>query len=120
MGASKASLFTDQHNKIAIYMKALAHPARVAICDHLLHTTGATAVEMQEVIPLSYPSIIQHLKVLRKSHLVDGFLKNGAVAYQLNASCFSNIQQFCDHFLSLLPPEKEDTILPANRGPVQS
>ena len=36
MGLTKSEIFTDKQNKLAAMMKALAHPARIAIIQHLL------------------------------------------------------------------------------------
>ncbi|OQP42709.1 hypothetical protein A4H97_11100 [Niastella yeongjuensis] len=34
MGLTKTEIFTDKQNKLALMMKALAHPARIAIIQH--------------------------------------------------------------------------------------
>ena len=36
MGVTKTQHFTDEQNEIATLLKALAHPARVAIIEYLL------------------------------------------------------------------------------------
>ncbi|MFN7014529.1 MAG: transcriptional regulator, partial [Bacteroidia bacterium] len=36
MGITKSNIFNDRQNKLAIYFKALGHPARIAIIEHLL------------------------------------------------------------------------------------
>jgi hypothetical protein len=36
MGATKTEIFTERQNKLAQMMKALAHPARIAIIQRLL------------------------------------------------------------------------------------
>ena len=35
MGTAKTEIFSTQHNEIARFAKALGHPARVAILQHL-------------------------------------------------------------------------------------
>ena len=37
MGLTKTEKFTDQQNTIATFAKAFAHPARVAILQHLFN-----------------------------------------------------------------------------------
>lgn len=36
MGIAKTEMFTTKQNKLASLLKALAHPARVAIIQHLV------------------------------------------------------------------------------------
>jgi hypothetical protein len=45
MGLTKTKIFTDKQNKLAQMMKALAHPARIAILQHIIkarHVSVAT------------------------------------------------------------------------------
>ncbi len=36
MGLTKTGIFSDKQNKLASMMKALGHPARIAIIQHLI------------------------------------------------------------------------------------
>jgi len=36
MGLTKSEIFSEKQNKLATMMKALAHPARIAIIQHLI------------------------------------------------------------------------------------
>lgn len=38
MGLTKTEIFTDEQNSLATMIKALAHPARIAILQHLFTT----------------------------------------------------------------------------------
>ena len=40
MGITKTDLFTEEQNALATMAKALAHPARIAILQHLLNTNA--------------------------------------------------------------------------------
>ena len=40
MGLVKTEIFTDLQNEIALFAKAFAHPARVAILQQLFKTNG--------------------------------------------------------------------------------
>jgi DNA-binding transcriptional ArsR family regulator len=51
-------------------MRALAHPARIAILDHLSGDTEATATECAEVCGLSPSATSYHLRALAKMGLV--------------------------------------------------
>jgi DNA-binding transcriptional ArsR family regulator len=52
-------------------MRALAHPARFAIMDHLMAATGVTATECAEVTGLSPSATSYHLRALARAGLVE-------------------------------------------------
>lgn len=53
-------------------MRALAHPARLTILDHLsLSETGATATECAEVVGLSPSATSYHLRALARTGLIE-------------------------------------------------
>lgn len=106
MGASKANLFSDQFNRIARYTKAFAHPARIAICEYLLHNDMAPTIQIQKEIPLAPATIAQHIRVLRDASIITGFVDRNTIHYQLNASCFGQVQQFCEHFVTQLDKQQ--------------
>jgi DNA-binding transcriptional ArsR family regulator len=49
---------------------ALGDPTRRALVDHLSHGP-ATVSELAAPLPISLPAVVQHLKVLQESGLVD-------------------------------------------------
>jgi hypothetical protein len=36
MGLTKTEIFTDEQNRLAVMLKALAHPARIAILQQII------------------------------------------------------------------------------------
>ena len=75
MGASKADLFKTRQNAVASMAKALAHPARVAILEVLAKKQGCICNDIVDELPLSQPTISQHLKELKKLELLKDLLK---------------------------------------------
>lgn len=68
MGISKTDLFTNEQNTIAMLLiKALAHPARVAIIEHLLKVNSCICGELVSKLPLAQPTVSQHLKKLKNA-----------------------------------------------------
>lgn len=55
----------------AAVMRALAHPARLALLDHLGHSGPATATECAEVVGLSPSATSYHLRALARAGLVE-------------------------------------------------
>jgi ArsR family transcriptional regulator, arsenate/arsenite/antimonite-responsive transcriptional repressor len=69
MGATKTDHFTKKQNSVATLAKALGHPARVVIVEHLL----------------------QHLKELKISGLIKGNIEGNSVCYCIEEAYFSTI-----------------------------
>lgn len=112
MGASKTFVFTKRQNKTAILMKALGHPARVAIIDYLIKIPKATADDVVNELPLSQPTIAQHLKELKGSGLIRGVFEGSRLYYHLNKTVFSKIEHYHNEVIEKL--KKRD--LPKDKG----
>lgn len=84
MGASKTMLFTDQQNQLAILAKGIAHPARIAILEHLLHKNSCICNDLVLELPLSQSTISQHLGELKKAGLIHGTIEGKSVCYCIN------------------------------------
>jgi DNA-binding transcriptional ArsR family regulator len=57
--------------KDAVLMRALAHPARISIVEHLGQVEAATATECAEVVGLSPSATSYHLRALAKAGLIE-------------------------------------------------
>ncbi|MEJ1221898.1 ArsR/SmtB family transcription factor [Sediminicola sp. 1XM1-17] len=81
MGLTKSEIFNEQQNKIATLAKALAHPARIAILQHLFKTDTCICGELVSEIGLAQPTISQHLKELKNLGLIKGNIEGTSVCY---------------------------------------
>src|ERR1700753_1537021 len=81
MGLTRSEIFTDKQNKLAGMMKALAHPARIAIVQHLIKTNACINGDLVEVLGLAQPTISQHLKELKTAGLIQGTIEGTSVCY---------------------------------------
>ena len=52
MGLTKSEIFTDKQNKLAGMMKALAHPARIAIIQYLIKANACVNGKLVEELGL--------------------------------------------------------------------
>jgi DNA-binding transcriptional ArsR family regulator len=57
--------------KDAAVMRALSHPARISIVEHLGHVEAATATECAELVGLSPSATSYHLRALARAGLVE-------------------------------------------------
>ena len=81
MGATKTEHFTQRQNEIANVMKALGHPARVAIIDYLLSVDSCICGDIVNELPLAQPTVSQHLKELKEAGLIKGEIEGARVCY---------------------------------------
>ena len=81
MGITKTEAFSETHNEIDQMMKALAHPARVAIIDYLLSVDACICGDIVNVLPLAQPTVSQHLKELKNAGLIKGSIEGKAICY---------------------------------------
>lgn len=72
---------TTTPQEIADFCKALAHPARVEILEHLLKLDRCICGEIVSMLPLAQSTVSQHLKVLRDSGLVQGQIEGPKTCY---------------------------------------
>lgn len=86
MGVTKTQVFTVQQNRIADLAKALAHPARIAIIQHLLKEKSCVCGDLVEVLPLAQATVSQHLKELKHIGIIKGEINPPRVCYCINES----------------------------------
>ncbi len=84
MGLTKVEEFTVKENKIALYAKALAHPARVAIIQMLLKNQSCICGDIVDELPLSQSTVSQHLKELKNAGLIKGDIEGVKICYCIN------------------------------------
>lgn len=93
MGASKSDFFTEQQNSTANLFKALAHPARIAIIDHLINVNSCICGDLVDVLPLSQATVSQHLRELKEAKIIKGSIDGNSICYCLNAETLEHITQ---------------------------
>lgn len=94
MGVTKTEVFTDQQNRIADLAKALAHPARIAIIQHLLKEKSCVCGDLVEVLPLAQATVSQHLKELKLIGLIRGEINPPRVCYCINEAVWQEARTF--------------------------
>lgn len=94
MGISKTEHFTDEQNEVANLMKALAHPARVAIVEYLLSVDACICNDIVAELPLAQPTVSQHLKELKNAGIIKGEIEGKAICYCINPEKIKKIEHF--------------------------
>jgi DNA-binding transcriptional ArsR family regulator len=91
MGTSKSFAFTQEQNRIAELAKAFAHPARVAIVQHLLKAQSCVCGDIVDALPLSQSTVSQHLKEMKKAGILLGEVESPRVCYCLNPKVWEEV-----------------------------
>jgi ArsR family transcriptional regulator len=94
MGASKTDTFSTHQLLMSELFKALGHPARLAIIEHLMQVKACICGELVDVLPLAQPTVSQHLKALKQAGLIKGSISGTSVCYCLDPKVVGLIQTF--------------------------
>ena len=94
MGATKTNFYTDNQNDLAILIKALGHPARIAIIEYLLKVNSCICGDIVNELSLAQPTISQHLKELKNAGLIKGNVEGNSVCYCIDENGFEKLKFF--------------------------
>lgn len=108
MGLSKTAMFTKQQNQFANLTKAIGHPARVAIIDFLLKQETCICKDIVDELPLSQPTISQHLRELKSVGLVKGTIEGNKVCYCLDKNGFEQLLNYSSAVIQKISIDKSE------------
>ncbi len=98
MGTSKSEHFSEEQNKVAAMMKALGHPARIAILEFLLAADSCIGGDIVKELPLAQPTVSQHLKEMKKAGLIKGTIEGTATCYCIDETALAFLSGYLgDH-----------------------
>ncbi len=103
MGVTKTEHFSADQNQIACIAKALGHPARIAIMEYLANTDTCICGDIVNELPLSQPTVSQHLKELKSAGLIKGNIEGTSICYCINSE---TIQQLSKYILGMFENKK--------------
>jgi ArsR family transcriptional regulator len=106
MGITKTDFFTDKQNDIAILVKALGHPARVAIIDYLLSVDTCICGDIVNELPLAQATVSQHLKELKNAGLIKGNIEGNAICYCIDEKVWLKLQSYFSRVTKRLEAKK--------------
>jgi predicted transcriptional regulator len=104
MGATKTDLFTKRQNELANMAKAIAHPARIAILQHLLKANACICGDIVDELGLAQATISQHLKELKNIGLIQGTIEGTSVCYCIDAKVWEQYKQLFSSFFGNARP----------------
>jgi predicted transcriptional regulator len=96
MGLTKSEIFTERQNKLATMLKALAHPARIAILQHLIKADACVCGDLVDELGLAQATISQHLKELKNVGIIQGTIEGTSVCYCIDNKVWAQYKKEMD------------------------
>ena len=95
----KFTIFTDRQVQLARFAKALGHPVRIYILQHLSEQSCCYSGDLTEILPIAKSTLSQHLKELKDAGLIQGEIQAPKIKYCINKNNWELAQSlFADLF----------------------
>jgi len=89
MGLTKTEIFTEEQNRLATMLKAMAHPARIAILQQIINANACICGDLVDELGLAQATISQHLKELKNAGLIQGTIEGVSVCYCIEPNAWA-------------------------------
>jgi DNA-binding transcriptional ArsR family regulator len=106
MGVTKTEVYDEHHNSLARQLKALGHPARLAIVQFLINQKDCICNDIVNELSLAQPTISQHLKELKNAGIIKGTIEGKSICYCINPKVIENLATFFTSILTNLPSDE--------------
>ena len=93
MGLTKTEIFTEEQNSLAVLLKAMAHPARIAILQQIIKANACICGDLVDELGLAQPTISQHLKELKNAGLIQGTIEGVSICYCINPEVWESLSK---------------------------
>jgi predicted transcriptional regulator len=99
LGTTKTEIFNEQQNRLASVLKALAHPARIAILQYIVKQNSCICNDLVDELGLAQATISQHLKELKNIGIIKGNIEGTSICYCIDSQKWNQIKLELDLFL---------------------
>jgi len=100
MGLTKTEIFTKEQNELATLLKAIAHPARIAILQQIISANACICGDLVEELGLAQATISQHLKELKTAGIIQGTIEGVKVCYCIEPKTWALLKSLLGDFLN--------------------
>jgi DNA-binding transcriptional ArsR family regulator len=107
MGISKTENFSELQNKVSNLAKAMAHPARIAIIEHLLKVNTCICGDIVEELPLAQATVSQHLKAMKEAGIIKGSIEGKSICYCIDEQGIDDLKEYFTNISEKLKNKKE-------------
>lgn len=98
MGVTQSHLFTEEQNELALMAKAIGHPARIAILQHLMKTKSCINGDLVLEIGLAQATISQHLRELKELGIIQGTIEGTKINYCIDPVKWNELKGLFQQF----------------------
>lgn len=98
MGITRSEIYTSRQNNLASVLKALAHPARIAIIQHLIKSEHCICGDFVGKLGLAQATVSQHLQELKKIGIIKGCVEGSSVSYCINEKVWKQVRKELETF----------------------
>lgn len=106
MATPKLEEFIQDEQDLAVFAKAIAHPARISILKVLAQKNECICGEIVEVLPLAQSTVSQHLKELKEAGLIKGTVEGPKTCYCINWQAFESFNLSFNHLFHHLKDQQ--------------
>ncbi|MBZ4190559.1 ArsR/SmtB family transcription factor [Niabella beijingensis] len=106
MGITKTEIFNKQQNRLATILKALAHPARIAILQHIIKSQACICNDLVEELGLAQATISQHLRELKNTGIIKGSIEGTSICYCIDEKVWAQVNNELSIFFTSFTPGK--------------
>lgn len=100
MGVTRTEIFTEEQNRLAVLLKAIAHPARIAILQYIMASKTCINGDLVEELGLAQATISQHLKELKNAGLIQGTIEGVSICYCIHPQNWQLLKDRIGSFLN--------------------
>ncbi len=108
MAITKAKLFDTSQKRSAELMKALGHPARIAILELLAERNTCICGDIANELPLAQSTVSQHLKALKEAGIIKGEIDGVRTCYCLDEEGIAEMESLLTPLLTNLTTATKD------------
>ncbi len=94
--------YRPEFESVALYAKALGHPARVAILNFLATRESCFFGDVHDVLPISKATVSKHLSELKDAGLIQGEILPPKVKYCINKEKWAEVQNLFSDFIDTM------------------
>lgn len=105
MGTTKEIAYDFKKVELARLIKAIAHPARIAILEHLLEIDQCVCGDIVNELNLAQATVSQHLKEMKEAGIIQGTIEGRNVCYCIDPEKYKGLREKLT--LLLKPYQKE-------------
>lgn len=100
MGLTKTEKFTEDQNALAVMAKAFAHPARIAIVQHLMKAEQCINSHLVSELGLAQATVSQHLRELKELGIIQGTIEGTSISYCIDPEKWQEVQKAMSDFFN--------------------